>query len=237
MKKRIFILNLILVFTFFQSCEDLQEPSGIETRVFGRMYDNQNQLPLTNHKLRIGEYNLIPGSGSAPNIEFIQYVDSTLTDLDGYYDFTFSTSGQGDRYKLEVDFDFDTYATNDGNFFGLLNQEYHTEIENLEVDTELNYEILFVFPVNIKITLDSDVQFLPIRIQKPYYRATNNLTETGIEITRLFYVDKNSNWEIILRRTKSDGQNQRVIMEMPATNSSDLTEFEISINDNDFEDY
>ena len=237
MKKRIFILNLILVFALFQSCEDLQEPSGIETRVFGRMYDNQNQIPLTNHKLRIGEYNLIPGFGSAPNIEFIQFVDSTLTDSDGYYDFTFSTSGQGDRYQLEVDFDFDTYATNDGNFFGLLNQEYHTEIENLEVDTELNFEVLFVFPVNIKITLDSDVQFLPVRIQKPYYRATNNLTETGIEISRLYYVDKNSSWQIELKRTTSEGQRQRVILDMPATNSSELTEFEIFVNDNDFADY
>ena len=237
MKNRFYLLKLLLVFTLFQSCEDTFEPSGTETRIFGRMYDNQNQLPLTNHKLRIGEYNLIPGFGSAPNIEFIQYVDSTLTDSDGYYDFTFSTSGQGDRYQLEVDFDFDTYATNDGNFFGLLNQEYHTEIENLEVDTELNFEVLFVFPVNIKITLDSDVQFLPVRIQKPYYRATNNLTETGIEISRLYYVDKNSSWQIELKRTTSEGQRQRVILDMPATNSSELTEFEIFVNDNDFADY
>ena len=237
MKKINFILYLILLSTLLNSCEDLQEPSGTETRVFGRMYDSQNQLPLSNHKLRIGEYNLIPGFGSVPNIEFIQYVDSTLTDSDGYYDFTFSTSGQGDRYSLEVDFDYDTYATNDGNFFGLLNQDYQTEIENLGVDTELNFEVLFVFPVNIKFTLDSDVQHLPIRIQKPYYRASNNLTETGIEINRLFYVDKNSDWEIILRRTTSDGQNQRVIREMPATNSSDLSEVEVFINDSDFVDY
>lgn len=237
MKIRIDVSLLFLIILSFTSCEDTFEPNGIETRVFGRMYDSQNQLPLTNHKLRIAEYNLIPGFGSVPNIDFIQYVDSTTTDSAGYYDFVFTTSGQGDIYKLEVDFDFETYATNDGNFFGLLNQEYHTEIENLEEDIELNFEVLFVYPVNLKITLDSDVEFLPIRIEKPYYRAINNLTETGIESTRLFYVDKNSAWEIILRRTTSDGQRQRVIINMPATNSSELTEFEFYINDNDFIDY
>lgn len=228
------LLFLILLLT---SCEDTFEPSGIETRVFGQMYDSQNGLPLTNHKLRIGEYNLIPGFGPAPNIDFIQYVDSTTTDSAGFFDFVFTTSGQGDRYQLEVDFDYDTYATNDGNFFGLLNQEYNTELENLGEDTEINYEVLFVFPVSLKITLDSDVQFLPIRIREPYYRATNNLTETGVENVRLYYVDKNSSWQVELTRTTSEGQAQRVIFDMPATNSTELTEFEFYVNDNDFVDY
>ena len=228
------LLFLILLLT---SCEDTFEPSGIETRVFGQMYDSQNGLPLTNHKLRIGEYNLIPGFGPAPNIDFIQYVDSTITDSAGFFDFVFTTSGQGDRYQLEVDFDYDTYATNDGNFFGLLNQEYNTELENLGEDTEINYEVLFVFPVSLKITLDSDVQFLPIRIREPYYRATNNLTETGVENVRLYYVDKNSSWQVELTRTTSEGQAQRVIFDMPATNSTEITEFEFYVNDSDFVDY
>ena len=228
---------LLFLMLLLSSCEDTFEPSGIETRVFGQMYDSQNELPLTNHKLRIGEYNLIPGFGSAPNIDFIQYVDSTTTDSAGSFDFVFTTSGQGDRYQLEVDFDFDTYATNDGNFFGLLNQEYRTELESLGEDKEINYEVLFVFPVNLKITLDSDVQFLPIRIREPYYRATNNLTETGVENVRLYYVDKNSSWQVELTRTTSEGQAQRVIFDMPATNSTELTEFEFYVNDNDFVDY
>ncbi|WP_296311549.1 hypothetical protein [Winogradskyella sp. UBA3174] len=67
--------------------------------------------------------------------------------------------------------------------------------------------------------------------------ATNNYTVTGIEMTRLFYVDKNLSWEIILRRTTSTGQIQRVIIEMPATNNTGLIEFEVFINDDDFEDY
>ena len=238
MKIRIDFSLLLLTILFFTSCEDKFEPSGIETRVFGRMYDNENQLPLTNHTLRIGEYNLIPGFSSAPNIDFIQYVDSTTTDSSGYFDFVFTTSGQGDRYQFEVDFNSDNfYGLNDENVFGLLNQAYRTELENLGDDTEINFEVLFLFPVNLKITLDSNVQYLPVKIREPYYRAIYNLTETGVENSRIFYIDINSNWQITLTRTTADGQRQRLVIDMPATNSMDLTEFELNVNNDDFENY
>tara|TARA_R110002096_G_scaffold276700_1_gene470732 strand:+ start:21432 stop:22145 length:714 start_codon:yes stop_codon:yes gene_type:complete len=237
MKTR-FHFSLLFLFTLFlTSCEDTFEPSGIETRVFGRMYDTQNQLPLTNHKLRIGESNLIPGFGPAPNIDFIQYIDSTTTDSEGYFDFVFKTSGLGDIYQLEVDYNYDNYfGLTDENVFGL-NQEYRTELEDLGEDKELNFEVLFFFPVNLKITLNSDVQFLPIRIRQPYSRVTDNLTETGVEINRIYYIDKNSNWQILLTRNTSDGQRQRVVIDMPATNNTGLSEFEFNINDDDFENY
>lgn len=229
---------LLLLMLLFTSCEDTFEPSGIETRVFGRMYDSENQMPLDNHKLRVGESNLIPGFGSAPNVDFIQYVDSTTTDSDGYFDFTFTTSGQGDIYQLEVDHNYDNYfGLTDENVFGLLNQGFRIELENLGEDKELNFEVLYFFPVNLKFTLNSDVQFLPIRIREPYSRVTDNLTETGIEISRIYYIDKNSNWQIELTRTTDEGQAQRVVFDMPATNSTELTELEFNINDDDFEDY
>ncbi|WP_445732189.1 hypothetical protein [Mariniflexile sp.] len=238
MKIRIDLLLLSLTILLFTSCEDTFEPSGIETRVFGRMYDSQNQLPLANHKLRIGEYNLIPGFGSAPNIDFIQYVDSTTTNSSGYFDFVFTTSGQGDRYQLEIDYNYDNFfKLNDENVFGLLSQQHRTELENLGGDTEINFEVLFFFPVNLKITLNSDVQFLPIRIREPYSRVADNLTETGVENSRIFYIDKNSNWQILLTRNTSDGQRQRVVIDMPATNNTGLSEFEFNINDDDFENY
>ncbi|WP_179344157.1 hypothetical protein [Winogradskyella ursingii] len=238
MKIRFDFSLLLLLMLVLSSCEDIFEPSGIETRVYGRMYDSQNELPLTNHKLRIGEYNLTPGFGSAPNIDFIQYVDSSTTDSAGFFDFAFTTSGQGDRYQLEVDFDYDNYfGLTDDNVFGLLNQELSTELDTLGVDNEINYEVLFFFPVNLKFTLDSDVQFLPIRIREPFSRVVDNLTETGVGISRIYHIDKNLSWQIELTRTTSDGQAQHVIFDMPATNSTDLAEFEFYINDSDFIDY
>ncbi len=67
--------------------------------------------------------------------------------------------------------------------------------------------------------------------------AQTSLTETGVEISRIYYIDKNSNWQIELTRTTPEGQAQRVIFDMPATNSTELTELEFNINDDDFEDY
>lgn len=238
MKIKLDFLIVLLLTLLLTSCEDTFEPSGIETRVFGQMYDSQNKLPLANHKLRIGEYNLIPGFGPAPNIDFIQYLDSTTTDSNGHFDFVFTTSGQGDRYELEIDHKYDNYfrLTNE-NVFGLLNQEYSTKLENLGEDKELNFEVLFFFPVNLKFTLNSDVQFLPIRIREPFSRVRDNLTETGVIISRIYYIDKNSDWQVVLTRKTSSGQAQRVVFDIPATNSYELTEFEFNINNDDFENY
>ncbi|MFY7670028.1 hypothetical protein ACOSP6_02955 [Tenacibaculum sp. MEBiC06402] len=222
---------LFVMIAILSSCEDTVLPSNIKTRVFGRMYDAENDLPVVNKKLRIGEYNTIPGFGTFPNIEFIRYVDSVYTDSNGYYDVTFETSGDGDRYTLEIDFNSDDN-------FSLLNYPgYPTRIEKLGEENELNFDALFLFPVQLKITLAPDVQFLPIRIDKPYFRPVNNLNETGVEITRLFYIDKNSDWQVMLKRETNDGQRQRVLIDMNATNSSDLTEFEFNINNEDFVDY
>ena len=232
-----FILFFLLI-VFFNSCEDRFEPSGIETRVYGRMYDSKNELPLKNQKIRIAESNLIPGFGPTPNIDFIQYVDSTNTDSDGYFDLNFTTSGKGDIYQLEVNHNYENYfGLNIENVFVLLNQEYRIGLENLGVEKEFNFEVLFYYPVNLKITLDSDVQFLPIRIRKPYSRFTDNLTETGVEISRIYSIDKDSTWQILLTRKTSNGQNQRVIIDMPATNNNFLTEFEFKIKETDFENY
>jgi len=221
MKTKTIFFILLLNLLVFISCEDTLEPIGIETRVFGRMYDSQNQLPLANHQLRIAEYNLIPGFGSVPNNEFIQYLDSTLTDSQGFYDFSFTTSGLGDRYFLELQ-QIQESQTNNDFIFSLIDQEFSTEIEDLGENTELNFEVLFLYPVNLKITLDPNVQFLPIQIARPHFNASGNITQTGIENSRLFYIDKNSSSFVILVRTTPEGERERVIIEMEATNTTDF---------------
>ncbi|GEM_PF-1957530 len=40
----------ILPLIFLLACEDSFEPAGIETRVFGRIYDDANELPVANQK-------------------------------------------------------------------------------------------------------------------------------------------------------------------------------------------
>ncbi|MCR8668039.1 hypothetical protein NO995_10125 [Aestuariibaculum sp. M13] len=231
MKFIIFKFGLLALFLSFLECEDdLQDPSGIETRVYGRMYDSQNEIPIVGQQLKISEYNRIPGSFYG-NTEFIQHLDSTLTNSEGYFDFTFTTSGLGDLYIL-------TYQLNDQ--FNTMGQDATIEIEDLGEPYEIDFDFTHLYPVNLKITLDSNVQFLPVRInpQFPlYYPSSNNLTQTGVEYTRTIYTNKNSSQNIWFYRTKNDGQGQRTVINLPATNTTDLTELNIYINNDDFVDF
>ena len=107
----------------------------------------------------------------------------------------------------------------------------------MEEDVEINFNIYFLYPVNLKITLDPDVEHLPIRIDEPYYRAANKIEEAGIEVERLFQIDKNNNWQVMFTRRTPEGQRQRVLFDMMATNTTDLVEFEFTISNDDFEDF
>ncbi|WP_442845682.1 hypothetical protein [Leeuwenhoekiella sp. H156] len=221
----------ILPLVFFLACEDSFEPAGIETRVFGRVYDDANELPIANQKLLVSEWNSVPQFSPGPNDDFVQYLDSTYTDINGYYELTFTTTGKGDLYFLEYEYD-ESYW----NFY-----QSRVEIQNLGTDTtEVNYNFLHLYPVNLRITLAPDVENLPIRIS-PYFtnfRSTDWLTEVDKQYTRTILTDKNREERIRFIRTKSDGKNyQEFNYSLPATNTTELTEFEIYISNDDFVDF
>ena len=221
--------TLFFLMLLFSSCEDTLEPSGIETKVFGRVYDNINNLPITNQKLLISEWNSIPQITPGPNDDFIQFLDSTYTDIDGYYDITFTTSGKGDLYYISYENDDSiwTYYKNP------------VEIENLGDDNEIDYEFLKLFPVNLLITLEPDVEYLPIQISSldfTYIPTPELLTETNVQYTKQIFTDKNTDDQLKLFRTKPDGLYQTATYSIPATNTSELAEFEIFITNDDFID-
>tara|TARA_R110002051_G_C8596933_1_gene479775 strand:+ start:105 stop:749 length:645 start_codon:yes stop_codon:yes gene_type:complete len=209
--------------------EDNFEPSEIETRIYGRMYDSENGIPIVNQQLKISEYNRIPGSFYG-QFEFIQHLDSIKTDSQGFFNLTFKTSGKGDHYELSFQFD---------NYFNLKGLNNVMEIENIGVDNELNFDFTHLYPVTLKITLDNNVEFLPIRINPSfpqYYPSSNNITQTGIEFQRSIYTNKNSEQVITFNRTKPNGKRQWYIYRLPATNTTNLTETEIFIKNENFVD-
>ncbi|MEQ8928102.1 MAG: hypothetical protein RLO81_19955 [Fulvivirga sp.] len=223
------VILLVILITYVGCEDDFTDKSGITTRIYGRMYDSENKIPIASQKLRISEYNKLPGSFH-PEREFIQHLDSTFTDSEGYFHITFTTSGQGDLYIL-------TYELND--IFNTKGQNSNIKVKEIGVDNEINFDFIHLYPVDLKISLDEDVQYLPIGIRPqfpPYYPSSTDLTQTGIELTRLIYTNKNSEQTIRFFRTTSEGQRQAAYIIMPATKVTQLTEFKITLYDGDFED-
>lgn len=213
------ILSLCLL---SMECEDLTEPEGVETRVYGRVLDQVDELPKSNFKVRISEYNALPGWGQ--NEEFIQFLDSTVTDLQGYYDLTFKTSGLGDTYYLEG------IGSEDIRLF-----DPYYEIEDLGIDSEINISYLQLYPVELKITFDETVELSPMNIWSSYTNFRNTVFENnGIEETRLIYVFKDAPFDVIFSRTIEDTIRQQIFYEFPATNTTETTVLPILITDEDF---
>lgn len=231
MKNRILHLSVpvfLLFLTLSCSNDDSKVTAGIETRVFGRVYDNWNDLPVANQKLTISEWNSVPQWSPGPNDDFIQFLDSTYTDANGYYDMTFRTTGRGDLYFIEYEFN-DSIMT--------YNQD-RVEIEQLGTDTEVNYNFLHLYPVTLKITLAPDVEYLSIRIAPEYtfFTSPDWLTETNVEYSKTIFTNKNTDQNIRFFRTKPDGHYQTATFTLPATNTTLVTEFEVYITNDDFTD-
>lgn len=222
--------NLISVFSaiILLSCHKgntIEE--NIETKVYGRIYDEVNKLPIANMKLVISES--INDSrhfiGNWPT--FIQNLDSTFTDEDGFYEMNFITSGRGDTYFIsqeEVDSVW-TYFQNS------------IEIFDLGSEVQVKYNFLTLFPTTLKITIENDVQFLPISFFHLYSDFSINLNEikqTGVELTRNTFIDKNSPQKYDFVRTTPDGVYQRATIIVPETYTTNKTEFELIVSDSDF---
>ena len=112
------------------SCEYVDEPN-IESTVSGVVFDSTTQLPLSNFKLKVGEYDQ-RRAGLMLQPYFIQYLDSTYTDSNGYYSISFKTSGKGDYYQLEYELP-DGYTMYDPDYYS----RFYNEITLREIN-EIN---------------------------------------------------------------------------------------------------
>lgn len=232
MKKNLpyFLLQMIAL-GFFISCssDDFKENSGIETRVFGRAYDHVNNIPVVNKKLIISEWNSVPQVSPGPNEDFIQFLDSTYTDEEGYYDFTFTTSGQGDVYYIDYEYEVDIWSY----------YKDRVEIENLGADNEVDYNFQYFYPVDLKITLQDDHILLPVTVRPRLGRSlsdSNEFTETNVTYTYRVLTSKVHSQEINFTRRTSEGTFQRATFILPPANTTELTEFEIFVSEEDYVD-
>ncbi len=230
MRKVFFYLCFPLLF-LNALCEADPLEEGIETRVYGKVYDEVNEIPIENYKIFVAEYKdrFRPGSGGSNN-DFIQYVDSTITDSSGNFDFIFTTSGQGNSYEIHLNDDIRFWDYYDS----------QKEISNVGDDNEINFDVLKLFPAKLNIILDN-VDFTPIYIEHFFTsdfgsrRQLPSITiNNGTEVRQIL-IDKTSKQIIKFYRNLSNSESQLFEVEIPATETSSLTEFDIILKNEFFQ--
>lgn len=220
MKKLIFT---IIISTFLLSCEEEPLQQGIETQVFGQIYDSVHGRSIENVKIRIAE-RIRQGTLAGTRFNFKGFVDSTITDANGRYDLSFETSGNGTIYDVELE------LREDVSFRSI--SEIIKE-ENIGGSEEINFKALKLYPVNLKITTKETFSS-PILINTTF--SGNEIHEHpafGISSERIIWLDKNQGNEILFRMGEGDAtrRSQKIVL---ATNSENVATVEMELSLLDF---
>ncbi|HRZ33039.1 MAG TPA: hypothetical protein P5335_11730 [Flavobacterium sp.] len=222
MKKYLFFIITLI----FISCdEDKPIEAGIETRVSGHINDIFDAAtPIENFKIKLGEYRRdFSFDGGAYDV-FIKFIDSTITNNEGYYDLTFTTTGNGSRYKIHCEQTDQVWTI----------YQDPVLITNIGGENQIDFGFIHLYPVDLRITL-TDVDNLPIQISGQLHPfSLGRLDENNIEYIRRIYVSKLEGQEIRFYKTLADGTVQIAQFSFPATNSTILTEFNINLTNADF---
>jgi len=222
--KKIPILLLISLLFLCMKCEDYLEPEGIESSVYGTVYDSVNDMPVVDQKLLIIESN---ANGFYSRREFIQILDSTQTDANGFYEMNFTTSGKGDTYSVlpERQDNIWTYYQD------------AIEIENLNSETKVDFNFLLLYPAVLNIRLESDVENLPVGVTHRYRGSTYIfINETDKLIQEKIFIDKNQPQVIKIFRNISLNESENFSYVIPVTNTTEETEYNIDVSNADFVD-
>jgi len=220
--------NLILILTFFPllftSCEEDPIPADIETLVFGKIYDSTNDIPIVNEKIKLAEFST-QGTFAGTNYIFKGFIDSTSTDINGEYSLPFNTTGNGNKYQIQLDFKEQVHIPNLVEFI---------QDESIGNQEEINFEGLRLYPVDLRVIITDEItQEINVYKQFPE-RLIDPIPASVQNSVRRIWVDKNVVNEITFRiGTSSPFLNH--IIEIPINNTTELYEYEIEISSTDFQ--
>jgi hypothetical protein len=220
--KKIPILLLISLLFLCIKCEDYLEPEGIESSVYGTVYDSVNDMPVVDQKLLIVESNV---NGFYNLREFIQILDSTQTDINGFYEMNFTTSGKGDTYSVQPE-----RQENNWTYY-----QDAIQIENLNSEPKVDFNFLHLYAAVLNIRLESDVENLPVGVTHRYHGFSYIfINETDKAIQERIFIDKNQPQFIKIFRNISLNKSENFIYVIPATNTTEGTEYNINVRNSDF---
>lgn len=155
----------IIVLILMSECEGPVEPTfaGIDSSVSGKIIalDKDGEINgAENIKVRIAEY--LAYNNTFPNpttYEFIQFVDSSYTNDQGVYDFSFTTTGSGSDYFLEIE-------KPDNLYFYFFSRYEIEDIGSNNILEDISSKILY--PIEFMIN-SSEVESYPLTISNRTY--------------------------------------------------------------------
>ena len=227
--KNILYYSLLAILFLNMKCEDTEEdylPAGIETRVFGNIYDNANQIPVPDQKLIAAEYYRDFRFDGGSYDVFVQELDSTTTDQNGNFDFIFKTGGMGTKYKI--------YPRHN-NLVWTYYQDA-VDIENIKGNNELSFEFQNLYVCTLNINMDN-LQFPPFSMSVflTPYSELDDITETNGIVNRAIYLSVFEDAHLNITRKLSDGTRQTATVLIPASNILEPRTFDITLTNSDFE--
>lgn len=232
---RVNIIFIVVFSLFLAGCTNDEEDlyrEGIETRVTGKISDI-NAAPIDNVKLRVAEYEreFIRQGPAGGNYHYtlIKYVDSTKTNVNGEYNFTFKTTGKGNFYKLSVE----KAPVEDQSY-------WHCCLEDVDMDNigkVFNHDfkgLTKLYPCDITITLNNISDFpLNFSHETTFFDDSYTIT-SNVTVVRRLYIEKDKVLRFNLWKTKANGKRQAAYYNFPASNTEALTTQKITINESDF---
>ncbi len=216
-------ISIIILALVFLSCESDPIDAGVETTVQGNVYDSRNEIPFQNLKLKVAEYKDDTQSGIYHTLRFIQWIDSTHTDSEGNYSLNFKTSGRGDRYKLHIENQIDIRTQNNG----------VQDIFGIGKDVRIDVDLLHLYPINLVIEMNN-INHLPISGSTGYYPKMEEINTANGKVERKIYTDKNSDTQIYFSRKVAANSYESYTHIIPASNTSELTTYNLTLNNSDF---
>lgn len=220
-----FLMTLTLL-----SCEKENIPGGIETRVYGKLTDFYN-IPITNAKMKVGEYKFKSNSVNGGFDHFQKWIDSSYTDQNGAYDFKFKSSGQGTSYKLILE---NSPAETQQRYWSLMDL---IPINNIGKSFNFSTnQLANLYPCDVTINLNNLTVF-PIYISHDttFNFGTPEINSNTTYIKRIYIIKYNSQ-TLNFYRVKPNGINQKAIFTFPASEVATITTQNITLNDSDFID-
>lgn len=226
--------NIFLFFVFLlcMGCDKDREPisAGVETPLNGKVFDYSNELPLVNQKVVVEEYIKTHSFGAvAPNYDFKGRIDSTYTDNNGYFDFRFTTTGNGNFYRVVFEPTQDVQNNSD---------TFDIDKKDLGIPYQHNFSGIQLYPLTLKI-MPKDLNALPVKVStdfpsKPFW--LDNINENNVEVTRHMYVDKNSKVSLQFIMILPPYDEKYYFVEFPAFGTTTPAEQYIELDNIDFID-
>ncbi|CAN1519998.1 hypothetical protein MCEGE10_01060 [Flavobacteriaceae bacterium] len=225
MKSKIIIILLSFILV---SCEEENIQSGIQTNVMGKVIE-YNFSPVSNVKVRIGEFKSQFVFDGGSQDYFVKYVDSTFTDFNGDYNMNFKTTGNGTSYKIILE-----NSPIDQSYIG-----YNDPIKINKIGGDFvsnNVYVAKLYPCQITINFNN-ISIFPIGIWHETTRTVNTPEiNSASTYVKTIYITNYVAQTLNFYRTKPNGVNQKAIFTFPPSNSTSITNQSITLNETDFID-